>query len=143
MRDPALSIAELLVSKGYGTFGGTAAFDVHVGQLPDKPDAVILVNAVGGRPPHPRLSLNEPSVQIIVRGAPSGYVAASNKIRAIVDTLLGMPQETISGDIYQGCTQIGDVTTLGQDVNARPMFSANFHFIVEPAVAGGHRVSIT
>lgn len=143
MNDPALMTVELLTSLGFGTLGGGNAFDLYVGQPPDKPDACVVVNLAGGLAPYDRLLLNQPSVQVMVRGAPSGYVAASNKIYAIVNALLGMSSQTLSGDVYRACNQIGDVSTLGQDINTRPILVANFRFIVEPAaVSGGHRVPI-
>ena len=135
---------DLLVAAGVGVFGTTADFSIHVGAFPVSPEACILINAVGGLPPHPRLSLNYPSVQIVVRGKASGYVAASAKIQQCVAVLLGMATQTLSGDIYRACNLMGDVFTLGQDDNARPLLGANLRYIVEPAlVAGGHRVSIS
>ena len=145
MKDPAVAVKDFLVAAGIGSFGGSSAFSIFIGQPPDKPDALVLVNVTGGMTPEARILLNYPSVQVMVRGAPSGYMAASNLIyNSVVKNLLGM-NPTISGnDMYRSCIQIGDVAYLGQDSNTRPMFSANFRFFVEPeAVAGSHRVTIT
>jgi hypothetical protein len=52
--------------------------------------------------------------------------------------------DSVSGDVYQSCTQVGDIAYLGQDDNTRPMFSMNFSFIVLPAAeVGSNRVAIT
>jgi len=142
--DAALATRDILVAAGIGASGTQDDFAIHLGTPPNSPDAVIVVNMTGGMPPHPRLALNFPSVQVIVRGKRSGYTAASAKIQAAVNALLGMATTVISGDTYRACNQLSDITWLGQDDSTRPIFSANFRFIVEPALmAGGHRVSIT
>lgn len=144
MNDPALAVVSMLTTAGLGTFGGTAAFSLFVGSWPEAPSACVLINATGGLPPEPRLLLNYPSVQVVVRGAPSGYVAARNKMTQIVNALIGLVPGVISGDTYRGCIQIGEVATLGQDDKTRQLFSANFRFFVEPAaIPGGHRVAIS
>lgn len=145
MKDPAVACKDLLVAAGLGTFAGTAAFSIFIGQLPDKPDALILVNVVGGLDPEARLLLNYPSVHVTVRGFRSGYMAASDMAyNGVVKTLLGMSPTMLGNDMYRSCVQIGDVAYLGQDDNNRPLFSTNFRFFVEPeAVAGSHRVPIT
>ena len=60
MYDPALSIKDLLVSLGLGTFAATTPFGLYVGAPPDKPDALILINRTGGMDPLPHLLLNYP-----------------------------------------------------------------------------------
>lgn len=144
MYDVALSTKDLLVSKGLGVFNSTAAFSLFVGAPPDKPDALVLINVTGGRPPLPHLALNYPSIQVMVRGAPSGYAAASARMSAICNALLGISTYVLNGDTYRACNQIGDVIYLGQDDNTRPLLSANFRYIVEPAImAGGNRATIS
>ena len=144
MKDPAIVIRDHLQSLGLGEAAGTSPFDLYIGQWPNVPNAAVLINRTGGLNPLPHLSLNYPSVQITVRGAPNGYIAASNRMEAIVNALLGIQTLVLGGDTYRACNQIGDVFYLGQDDKTRPMLSANFRFIVEPALmAGGHRSSIS
>jgi hypothetical protein len=143
MNDPAIAVRKLLNTMGFGAIADGTAYSLYVGAPPDKPDAVTLVNVTGGLPPEARLLLNYPSVQVMVRGAASGYVAAAAKIQSAVNLLLGMTTTVVDGDTYRGCIVLSDVAYLGQDDNTRPMFSVNLRFFVEPAaVAGGHRVSI-
>lgn len=143
MFDPAQVTKDILVTAGLGTFAAQTGWSLNVGTMPNSPDQVILCNQVGGRDPFPHLSYNEPSVQVFVRGARSGYVAARSKIGDVVTALLGLSSYVhSSGDIYRSCNQLGDIAYLGQDDNTRPMFSANFWFIVLP-VASGNRVAIT
>jgi hypothetical protein len=143
MFDPAQVVKDLLVAAGIGTFGTPAPFSIFIGELPLAPNEVVLVNQVGGRDPYPYLSVNEPSIQVFVRGKQSGYVQARAKMGDVVTALLGLSSYThSSGDIYRSCNQLGDISYLGQDDNTRPLFSANFWFLVLP-VATGNRVAIT
>jgi hypothetical protein len=83
-------------------------------------------------------------VQILVRGAKSGYVAARTKAEAVQARMTAMSSVTLLGDVYQSSNQMGDIAYLGQDESTRPMFSLNFWFVVLPAAeAGEARVPIT
>src|ERR1700704_2864768 len=129
MKDPASCVKDHLHNLGVDSAG----WFLSVGGLPTLPDTVVLVNRTGGESPFPHLLLNQPSVQVMVRGKKSGYVAAELKVAEVVDQLLGMSPVTLQGDRYRSCVQIGETTYLGQDDNTRDLFSANFRFIVEPA----------
>lgn len=131
MKDPAIAIKDYL--------NGKATFNLNVGAFPATPDEAVLVTSSGGQNPYPHLALNFPSVQVLVRGKASGYVAASDEIRSICNFLLGFGNITINTDVYRSCNQLGDVIYLGQDNNSRPMFSANFWFIVEPSDLGNRK----
>jgi hypothetical protein len=149
MKDPAQAIAQHLINGSLGSFLTTApqpptGWRVAVGRLPDAPDTVMLVTATGGRNPYPHLLYNEPTVQILVRGAKSGYVAARTKAEAVQARMTAMSSVTLLGDVYQSSNQMGDIAYLGQDESTRPMFSLNFWFVVLPAAeAGEARVPIT
>lgn len=135
MNDAAIAI------KTHLTSNSNLSFNLNVGQFPSTPDEAILVNSSGGRNPYPHLALNFPSVQVMVRGKPSGYLEARQEIGNICDILLGFGNVSLTGDMYRSCNQMGDVIYLGQDDRGRPMFSANFWFIVEPSSLG-NRVEI-
>lgn len=135
MKDPAAAVVEML------TGHADITYDLNVGQFPSNADKAILVNQSGGRPPFPHLALNFPSVQIQVRGKPSGYVEARAQMAAICDRLLGIGTTIANTDTYRSCNQLGDVIYLGQDDRGRPFLSANFWFIVEPSDLG-NRVPI-
>lgn len=145
MKNPSGCVMELLSNANVGDLmtdptPTNAPWKVVTGQPPLTPDHVIIVNTVpGGRNPFPHLLLNFPSIQIIVRGARSGYAAAYTKMSAVVVALLGMQTTVVQGDTYRSCNQIGDVAYLGEDDNTRPMFSANFWFIVLPAAESGEQ----
>ena len=142
MKDPAKAVCTLLQTAGVGTFAATSGWNLCVGVPPAAPDTSIICNSTGGKNPFPHLAYNEPSVSVVVRGAKNGYAAARTKAEAVVDALLGMSSTTVDTDVYRACNQLGDIIWLGVDDNSRPMFSANFWFIVLPA-ASGNRSAIT
>lgn len=141
MSSPAIGIKDLLVTAGLGVFGAASGWSISVGRFPALPDTSIVCVDTGGLSPYPHLLLNQPSVQVMVRGALNGYVAADEKIRAVVDALLGIPSQSLNGDFWGGITQRGDVSFIGFDEKDRPLFTSNFSIIVEPK-AGGYRQSI-
>jgi hypothetical protein len=130
MNDSAVAVKEALQDSG------VVSFYIAIGQWPATPDEAVLINNTGGRNPYPHLALNFPSVQIMARGKPSGYLDASAQIQKVCEHLLGMSPRTLNGDMYRSCNQMGDVIYLGQDDRSRPMLSANFWFIVEPSSLG-------
>jgi len=142
MNDPAEAIKDKLVTDSVGAFGLGSGWRIFLGRFPDTPDTIILVNGTGGANPYPHLRLNFPSVQVMLRGEQNGYQEARAKAKEVCDKLLGMDTEVLNFDTYRSCNQIGDVIWLGQDENNRPIFSANFRFIVEPAT-GDNRIPIT
>lgn len=146
MRDPALIVKDLLEVADVGQFAATSGWCLCLGDPPDAPDSVVLVNQTGGLNPYPHLLINQPSVQVLVRGTRNGYSVAREKIDEVTRVLLGIYTyvDPVSGDTYRSCIQLGDVSYLGRDDNTRTMFSANFRFIVEPVEAvGSRRIAIT
>lgn len=146
MKNPAEAVKTLLADNVVASdlANGTTGWRVGCGKLPDSPDQVLICVGTGGLDPFPQLLLNQPSVQVLIRGVKNGYQAAYTKARQVVTKLLGMASTTVSGDVYRSCIQIGEIIELGQDDLTRPIFSCNFRFIVEPAAeTGENRVSIT
>lgn len=142
MSPPEIGIKDLLVSGSIGTFAATTGWSIHLGGLPTEPDTAIACVPTGGLAPSPLWLLNQPSVQVLVRGATNGYSAASNKAQDVVACLLGIDSQSVNGDFWGGITQIGEIAFLGFDEKKRPLFSCNFSIIVEPK-AGGHRLPMT
>lgn len=139
MEDPCEGVKQILTA---GITGTALTFNLNIGGWPSAPDKAILINQSGGRPPYPRLAINFPSVQVMVRGKASGYVEARDEMRKVCNILLGLGNITVTGgDIFRSCNQIGDVFNMGQDDNSRPMFSSNWWFIVIPSDLG-NRVAI-
>jgi hypothetical protein len=149
VKDPAQAIKDHLITGGVGIFLATApqpptGWRVAVAILPKEPDTIILVTSNGGRNPFPHLLINEPTVQIMIRGAKNGYVAARTKAQEVQARMTAMSSVTLLGDVYRSSNQMGDIAFLGEDDNTRPLFSLNFWFIVLPAAeAGEARIPIT
>lgn len=142
MYDPAQGVVDFLVDDSVGTFGAATGWGIYIGRFPEPgPDTAILVNHTGGQSPYPHLLLNFPTVQTLVRGSRGGYTDARGKIEEVIDALLGIPAQNVGGDWWQGITQLGEAGFIGYDENNRPIFTANFSMIVEPA-AGTHRISV-
>ena len=69
----------ILVTAGVGTIGATSGWRIGVAVEPDGsgiPDTTITLFDTGGFSPNPKWIIDEPSVQIRVRGSPNGYQAA-------------------------------------------------------------------
>ncbi len=139
--NPAVGIKDLLVTAGVGVFAATSGWGIYVGQQPSDLDTVVTVYNSGGKNADPKFLLQEPSIQVRIRGAANGYVAAYDKAAEVQDELLGIPSQVVNGDQWDGITAIGDINNLGFDESQRPMFSLNFSLIVEPA-SGTNRISL-
>lgn len=139
--NPAVGIKDLLVTAGVGTFAALAGWGIYVGQQPTDPDTVVTVYNSGGKNADPKFLLQEPHIQVRIRGAANGYVAAYDKAAEVQDELLGIPSQVVNGDQWDGITAIGDINPLGYDESQRPMFSVNFSLIIEPA-SGTYRISL-
>lgn len=138
MADPAEGIKDLLVTAAVGTFNATTGWSIRIAKEQDKPDTHITCYSSGGLASNPKWLLDFPSVQVRVRGAASGYVAARTKMQSVKDTLLGIASQTLNGDRWVAINSIGDINNLGFDDNNRPIFSINFALIIEP-VSGDNR----
>jgi hypothetical protein len=136
MTAPSIGIKDLLVSHNIGTFklnhntpNSSPGWGISISRQHDKLDTLITIYDTQGLAPEPHLDINRPGVQILVRGSQSGYMAAYQKCEEIRDVLLGLPSQTINGDIWASLTMTSDILWLGYDENERPQFSLNFLLI--------------
>lgn len=130
---PSKGICDILTAHGF-VFGGMADWAVFIGQLMNSPDRCVCITDSGGRVPDPKWLLDFPSVQIIVRGGPNDYEAASNMMHQIKSLLLGLPSQQINGDQWNQINAASEPSLLGFDQNKRPEFVLNLNLIIEPAV---------
>ncbi len=122
---------------------GTSGWTIEISQFPDTPDRVIMVSDTGGVEPNPKWLLDFPTVQVMVRGEVSGYLAAFREAKAVKDLLLGVPAQVLNLDRWDGITQNGDLAHIGRDKNMRPLFTLNFAIILEPqVVANSNRLAL-
>lgn len=139
MTAPSIGAKDLLVAAGIGEFGNaSASWPIYISKLPDAPDNCIMLSDSGGLAGNPKWLLDYPDISVVVRGG--DYAGAYNKMKAIKDKLLGLPNQDINGDHWDGIIQVGEFGFVGYDPKDRPMFSATFRLFLEPAnVAGDNR----
>lgn len=123
-------VAQILENAGIGTFATT----IFVGKEPLTPDSSITVYRYGGESPVPNLRLDYPNVQIRVRGAVNGYVAAEQVMQNIKNALTRLTKQTINTNVYVGFWQKGDTIFLRYDEKERPIFVSNWKIAVQPNV---------
>ena len=119
MANVAVGIKDLLVTAGVGVFGATSGWGIYIGKAPVAPDSVVSILNSGGFGANPRWLLDFPSIQVMVRGDPNGYVAAQQKAQDVKDALLGLPSQDVNGDRFVSITMFGDIANLGFDENNR------------------------
>ncbi len=134
-------MAEFLASeeakKLLATHVGTSGWQIEIGTMPANPDKIIMISDTGGQDPNPKWLLDFPTIQIMVRGVVSGYLATAREAKAAKDLILGVASFTTSeGDRWVAANMNGDLGFIGRDENMRPMFSINFGLIIEPQVVG-------
>ena len=137
MANYAVGMKDILETASIGTF----KTDLFVGKMPEEPDAAVSVMRSGGKNANPKWLLDEPSLQVIVRGDKNGYEDAEAKAQDVKDALLGLPSQDVNGDRWVQVNMIGDIVPLGFDEQNRAMFSLNWALIIEPA-AGTHRLAL-
>jgi hypothetical protein len=125
------------------TFTGLlTGWTAGVTREPDSPDKCITIYDTGGGDPNPALLIDEPTIQIRVRGAAgaAGYAAAYTLCDAIKNKVLGIAAWTLTGiGRYTGAWMLGDVNSIGYDGNNRPLLTMNFRVIREPATGDNRR----
>ena len=141
-------MAEFLPSeeakKLIATHVGISGWQTEIGAMPKAPDKVIMISDTGGQDPNPKWLLDFPTIQVMVRGIVSGYLATAREAKAVKDLLLGVTSFTTSeGDRWVSVTQNGDLGFIGRDEVMRPLFSVNFALIIEPqVVANSNRLAL-
>lgn len=129
---PATDIGNYLQTQGLGTLG----VDLFVGMLPTKPDICISVLDAPGRSPDPRYQRDEPSLQILVRGARRDYDVAYGVAKSVKDELNGIDPIVLDSKDYVLFVMIGNIIPVGPDENERPVFSLNFRLTIENTTGG-------
>lgn len=130
------SIADLLVTGGVGALGGTQDWAISINREQATPDKVVTVFDTGGMDPNPKWLLDYPSVQVQVRGGKGDYMGAYVTARKVKDLLLGKGPTTVNDDELVMFNMVGDINSVGNDANERPILTLNFRLIVQPQATG-------
>ena len=129
---PAEGISAIL--EGDNLIGGATGWASAVAGLHDKGQMVACLDS-GGRAGEVKVSIDYPTVQVLVRPTVSGYSTGYAKARAIYDHLLAIENATEYPELVS-CTAIGFINPLGRDANNHPIFSLNWQLIIEPTNLG-------
>lgn len=113
----------------------SGGYSLRVGKMTDAPDRQIVCYDTGGRAPNPGVLVDQPNVQVQVRGAKDEYINTYMKAKEVKDRLLGFPVTTVGDLMVGGIVMVSDVAYVHHDANDRPVFAINFAAIVEPAVS--------
>jgi hypothetical protein len=125
MNAPSQDIKDMLESSVSG-LNLTFATDLFISRMPESPDVCVALFDYSGLPPEPGYDYFYPSVQVRVRGNQGGYQAAWTVAESIRDFLRDIHDETWNSTKYVHIWCQGDILSLGQDENNRPIFSINF-----------------
>lgn len=134
-QSPAEIVMNLLASKAVGVIGSAQPTDwrLATGKLTEDPPQQICCYDSPGGTPSSKWLLDYPFVQVLVRSPINGYREGRQKIQDAYDVLLGLPPTLVPGaGNVDAITVVGTPSFIGNDVNERPLFSANFRLIFEP-----------
>lgn len=113
-----------------------AGFTLLIGELPASPDAVIVLRETGGAGPEIAFGgdiVEQPGVQVVVRGAPHDYVPARAAIETLHQGILGWGAFVASGTRYLGMTALQSPFPLRIDLNDRQELAVNYLVQKEPS----------
>lgn len=142
---PAEGMMTLLKAANIATDGVVTPtnWKVYIGVYQAEPDNCVTLRDTGGLNPNPRYLLDNPTVQIIIRGNVNGYKEAFAKARQVKDCLLRIDPQNVGDDRWNAIVVFSDIAFIGNDDKDRPMLTLNLRAIIEPASnAITHRVSL-
>ena len=118
------SIGAILTAQG--AVGGDSGYTLALNWMPPSPDQIVAVTEYGGDVPQHRAGLERHSVQVRVRGLPSGAQAAATKMDAVRTILAYHDRTDDSTDVLECVPRASGMLSMGRDDNERPEFSVNF-----------------
>jgi hypothetical protein len=123
MNPPSQDIKDFLVDAAVGTFEADLFVSKEPATDPTGNIPTITVYDTGGFDPEAQYVYDRPTVQVRVRGARGGYLAAYAKAEAAKVALRTIFNETKNGTRYIGIWVLGDITSLGDDEKGRPILT--------------------
>ena len=118
-----LSAAGVASTTAVGSTG--TAWALTKRELQHQPSRMIAVIATGGFPQEPRLEIDRPTFQLLIRGSTGDSSGLEQKVTDAVNAL-NLTDGTFSNWTYVDIQKRGDVLYLGRDENQRPLYSVNF-----------------
>lgn len=131
-----MSFLEALADRLTSASVATTATNLFIGLLPDTPDVCVALFEYAGAPPMEVLrsndaTLEQPSIQVMVRASRNDYPTARALIENVRDTLTAITDETISGVRFLRVHNLNAINALGTDEKDRPEFSLSLRAVVE------------
>lgn len=128
-------VGQWLDDQGVGTLaplvGPPGAADIFTEQLPDAPDAAILIRRTAGLNPFkvlntPESAWDKPGIQVVVRGTPRDQTTVEARAELVRDTIDLMHGQTINGSRYMKVERLGDVNPMVEDKKFRREYTLNY-----------------
>lgn len=136
MTAPSIGAKDLLVAASIGEWENDGAdWPIFIGKMPDSPANCIVLSDPGGLAANPKWLLDYPDIAVVVRS--DSYADAYAKMKQVKDKLLGLPNQEINGDHWDGIIQVGEAGFIGYDPKDRALFSGTFRLFLEPANSAG------
>jgi hypothetical protein len=112
-----------------------AGGDCFLDDLPSVPAAAVGVYGRGGLPADAGLGYDEPSVQVVVRGASADPRPPHARARAIYDALHGLHHHALPGGTFlvSCAADQSDPVRIGPDTDGRHQYGLNFTLDVRAA----------
>ena len=119
-----------------GKEGLTQGTNLFLSKMPDTPDLCVTIYEYEGMAPSEHFGGNpydvdQPRIQVVVRGARDDYPTARDKLHAVRALLSDLTDVTISTTKILRVASLGAYLPLGLDDRDRPRLSANFQCYVE------------
>ena len=137
------ALAKYLTDAGLVTYSATTGGDCFLEHLPDTPDAAVMILSTGGNltPAAATWGYDEPTVQLMVRGAPNDPMTPQARAVALYGELQGLRYVTLDagGDdevfvIVCESPQTAPVN-IGTDLKNRYRYTLNFALHVRALTA--------
>ena len=140
MADIYLEEIEAIIAAGTTEAGAGTSFPIFLGHMPDSttagvPDRAVAVLTSFGGPDMERVDIEDPGLQILVRGAAitevsTGYEEAANVAVEIKNALSGYVGKPVAaGKNYVGIWNQNGPFFIGHDESMRPVFSNNLRVL--------------
>lgn len=131
-----MSVLVALAEKLNSASVAVTASNMFIGIMPDTPDLCVALYEYAGAAPlevmrDDSATLEQPSVQVMTRGARNDYPAARELMVNVRDTLCSITDETISGVRFLRVHNQSSMNALGTDEKDRPEFSLSLRAVVE------------
>lgn len=125
---PSNDILDMLIADAVLVEATTGFVNKEPGEnsLKDSDPIAVIYDTGGFDPEATGKTFDKPTINIRVKGSPSGIDAATTLTQAIKVALHQRTPETINSTRYMGIWQVGEITFVEYDERNRPTLTMNF-----------------